>query len=290
MSVSPTVDWSAVLFEHLERLSARPAPFSVSTAEDLWTDPHISERMLELHLDGDVAMASPTAEFIDRALRWITDVTSLGQASRLLDLGCGPGLYANRLARTGADVVGVDFSQRSIRHAEGTADPRARPAYLLGNYLEVDVPGHFDVVLLAMYDYCAIGPRQRRQLLTRIRSWLRPGGSFVFDVYGVRALAERVEGVTYAPDLMEGFWSPERYHGFLRTFVYDEQRVALDRYVIVEATQRRTIDNWLQYFDEPAITEELDSAGFDVVQVVGDLTGAAIEPEPWELCVVATPR
>ncbi len=45
------------MFEDLAALNERPAPFSVYTADILWTDPHISARMLDFHLDaeGDVA-------------------------------------------------------------------------------------------------------------------------------------------------------------------------------------------------------------------------------------------
>ncbi|MGI9622295.1 MAG: class I SAM-dependent methyltransferase, partial [Acidimicrobiales bacterium] len=249
-----------------------------------------SERMLGFHLDGKVAMASRPTEFIERSVRWIAKLTTLDRTSRLLDLGCGPGLYANRLALTGADVVGVDFSERSIRHAERTADPRRRPTYILGNYLDVDLPGDFDLVLLAMCDFCALSPEQRQQLLLRIRSWLRAGGRFVFDVYGMESLRDRGETVTYSPDLMGGFWSHERYHGFLHTFVYEDEGVVLDKYEIIESTRSRTIYNWLQYFDETTLTHELESCGLVVEEVFGDLTGAVLEAEPRELCVVASSR
>lgn len=279
-----------VLFDRLERFNERPPPFSISTAADLWTDSHTSERMLEFHLDGETALASRPAEFIDRSLEWIGQLARLGPTSRLLDLGCGPGLYTNRLARTGADVVGVDFSERSIRHAERTADSTASPTYVVGDYLEVEVPGDFDVVLLAMYDYCALGPDQRRRLLDRIHAWLRPDGRFIFDVYGLVSLSERNEDVTYALDLMNGFWSAEPYHGFLRTFVYPEERVTLDKYEIIDATRSRTIYNWLQYFDEGSLAEELEAADLVVDAVFGDLAGAPPHADGGEFCVIARRR
>lgn len=278
-----------MLFEDLERINVRPAPFSAYTAEELWTDPHTSARMLEFHLDGDVALASRTTAFIERSVRWLADLATLDRTSRVLDLGCGPGLYANRLAVTGADVVGVDFSERSIRHAERTADPTARPTYLLGNYLEVDVPGDFDLVLLAMCDFCPLSPAQRHRLLLRIRSWLRAGGRFVFDVHGMRWLRERTESITYAPDLMDGFWSANPYHGFLHTYVYEEEGVVLDKYEIIEPDRTRTVYNWLQCFDETTLTRELAACGLAVDRVVGDLTGAPLDPDPREFAVVAIP-
>jgi len=48
----------------------------------------------------------------------ILDFVSLLPArARILDLGCGPGHESMRIAQTGADVVGVDFSEECIRIA-----------------------------------------------------------------------------------------------------------------------------------------------------------------------------
>lgn len=281
-----------MLFEQLESINARPEPFSNYTAEDLWADPHISQQMLSAHLNGDVAMASRTTSFIERSLRWITQLASLEQAarSRILDLGCGPGLYANRLALTGAEVIGVDFSERSIRHASGSANQSASPTYVLGNYLEVDIHGTFDLILLAMCDYCALSPNQRRTLLRRVHTWLRPGGRFVFDVYGLQSLRDRDEGVIYSPDLMDGFWSPGVYHGFHRTFVYEDHALVLDKFDIIEAERSRSIYNWLQHFDVVSITTELEACGLAVDGLYGDLTGAQFAADLREYCVVAVTR
>ena len=272
---------------HVDHGIDRPAPFSISTVEELWTDDHTSKRMLEFHLDGDVALASGTTEFIAGAFDWISGRVGLGDGSTVLDLGCGPGLYANRFAAAGAAVVGVDFSERSLRHARATADPDADATYLHGNYLEVEVDGAFDLILLAMYDYCAIGPDQRRHLLRRIRDWLEPDGRFVFDVYAIRSLAEREESETQAENLMDGFWSAEPYHGSLRTLLYPDERVGLDLYEIVESGRTRTIYNWLQYFDTDTLNKELATAGLEIDQLVGDLTGAPLDADPHHFGVVA---
>ena len=43
------------------------------------------------------------------------------RSSRVLDLGCGPGLYTSRLARRGHTCVGIDFSPASIEYAREVA-------------------------------------------------------------------------------------------------------------------------------------------------------------------------
>lgn len=42
-----------------------------------------------------------------------------GNPTRILDLGCGPGLYTSRLARLGHCCVGIDFSEYAGLYERG---------------------------------------------------------------------------------------------------------------------------------------------------------------------------
>lgn len=46
------------MFDSLEDINARPAPFRFYTAADLWTDAHTSKKMLEYHPDHSVDLSS----------------------------------------------------------------------------------------------------------------------------------------------------------------------------------------------------------------------------------------
>lgn len=277
------------MFDELQTFRTRPAPFAVWTADLLWTDPHVSARMLEFHLDGTVDLSSRTTAFIDRSVGWLTGTIGIGAGTRVLDLGCGPGLYSNRLAAAGADVTGVDFSARSLDHARETAPSGPGGVrYLHGNYLDTAIPGRYDVALMIMCDFCALGPGQRGHLLERLSTLLAPGGRFVFDVYGLPALAAREERASFAANPAGGFWSSHPYFEFLHTFVYGSERVTLDRYDIVEADRRRTIYNWLQHYDVPGLEAELRRHGFDLTTLTADLAGAPFDPDGHEFAAVAT--
>jgi len=104
------------LFDRLQEFGTRPAPFSHYTAAKLWNDPHVSKRMLAAHLDETTNRASHTGQLVKQSVEWLISRFEVGAASRVLDLGCGPGLYTLPLAETGAIVTGVDFSKRSIAH------------------------------------------------------------------------------------------------------------------------------------------------------------------------------
>ena len=274
------------LFTTLERINERPALYSRSTADALWTSPDISEMLLRFHLDGEVDVASRRTDFIEASADWMVSAFDLGPGRRVLDLGCGPGLYTNRLARSGASVTGVDFSARSIEHARADAEREGLAVeHVLGDYLAVDLEPGIDLAIMIMCDYCALSPPQRRQLLERVGQVLAPGGAFLFDVYSLAAFETWEEQVGYGPGLMDGFWSAQPYYGFLNTFRYEAERVVLEKYAIVEATGTREYLNWFAHYDVASLTAEVEAAGLQVSAVHGDVAGAAFDPNTPEFAV-----
>src|SRR4030042_1920824 len=100
----------------LQDLQQPPAPFT--PGEPLfWDDPHISSQMLAFHLDPGIDAASRSPQTIDRSVVWITATLGLQPGDAVLDLGCGPGLYASRLAGRGVRLPGGDYSRPSIAYA-----------------------------------------------------------------------------------------------------------------------------------------------------------------------------
>jgi cyclopropane fatty-acyl-phospholipid synthase-like methyltransferase len=215
----------------------------------------------------------------------------VGKGTKIADFGCGPGLYTTRLARRGADVTGIDFSKRSIDHACKTAAVEGLSIrYINESYLELELDDRFDLVMMIMCDFCALSPEQRRTMLRKFHGLLAPGGAVLLDVYSLAAFAGRKEQATCEIDLLDGFWSPHRYYGFLNIFTYDEEKVALDKYTIVEEARTRTIYNWLQYFSPEALEQELNGCGLDIEKRYADVAGSTYNPEHTEFAVVARKR
>jgi SAM-dependent methyltransferase len=276
------------MFKELERIHSKPRPFGQYTAAELWTDPHISARMLEYHLNDEVDISSRNTRFIDRSVEWICTRFSIGEQARIADFGCGPGLYATRLAERGAQVTGIDFSARSIDHAGQVAAGKGLSIdYVNRNYLEFDTDARFGLILMIMCDFCALSPAQRQSLLARFHAQLEPGGAVLLDVYSLHAFEQRTEAVAFEPNLMDGFWSAGDYYGFLNTFRYEDEKVVLDQYTIVEADRTRTIYNWLQYFGTGDLAREFLEAGFAVEETLADVAGAPYDPGSDEFAVVA---
>lgn len=276
------------MFGQLEEINSRPAPFSASTAEALWTDEHTSARMLAHHLDPDVDISSRNHAFIDRSVDWIASRFDLGEGAHVADFGCGPGLYTTRIARTGARVTGIDFSERSIVHARETArDAGLSIDYLVADYLELEIEARFDLIIMIMCDFCTLGPSRRKILLEKFHRTLGSGGAVLLDAYTLNAFAKRGEAATYEKNQLGGFWSASPYYGFVNTFKYDAEKVVLDKYTVVEEDRSGTFYNWFQYFTPESLGSEVEGAGLTVEAILANVAGDEFDPAADELAVIA---
>jgi SAM-dependent methyltransferase len=109
---------------------------------------------------------------------WLTDLDDrLEPGSTVVDLGCGCGLpTAATLSAAGHHVTGVDFSAVQIRRARELV-PTA--TFLQADATEVDFPAGSVDAVLSFYLFIHLPLAEQPPLLTRIASWLRPGGRFL---------------------------------------------------------------------------------------------------------------
>ncbi len=275
-------------YEELETINLRPKPFEFYTASDLWTDEYTSKQMLAFHLNESVDISSRNAQFIQESVAWIISRFNLSSDTSVADFGCGPGLYAKPLAEHQVKVTGIDFSKRSIQHAISAAERAELPInYIHCNYLEFETEERFDVIIMIMCDFCALSPAQREVMLKKFCALLKPKGRVLLDVYSLAGYVQREETASYQLNQMNGFWSPNRYYGFHNTFKYEDEKVILDKYTIVECNRSRTVYNWLQYFSTEALKTEFANAGLRVTDIYSDVAGTSFNPQATEFAVVA---
>lgn len=276
------------MFEKLEKINKRPKPFEFYTASDLWTDEHTSAQMLAFHLNGNIDVSSRNAEFIDRSVEWISSHFNVGAGTKIIDFGCGPGLYTTRLAQRQAYVTGIDFSKGSIQYAQEVATrEKLSILYVNQNYLEFETDDRFHLILMIMCDFCTLSPTQRKKMLSKFHTILEPGGSVLLDVYSLKTFEQREEIAMYETNLLNGFWSSNKYFGFLNTFKYEEEKVILDKYTIIEETTTRTVYNWFQCFSPKALEREFVECGFKIEGLYSDVAGSPFDAEAKEFAVIA---
>ena len=276
------------MFKELEEINSSPAPFQFYTADTLWTDNHISKKMLESDLNEDIEVSIQNREFINHSVDWIVTHFGIEKNRRVADFGCGMGTYATQLAEKGADVTGIDFSETFIQHAKEVAKQKEMDIiYVLQDYLEFETEERFDLITLLLCDFCALSPSQRKTMLKKFYKFLKPDGSVLIDVYSLNAFNQREEAETYEHSRLDGFWSPENYYCLQNIFKYDEEKVVLDKYTIIEKERTRIAYNWLQYYSEDSLRKEFEENGFNVEGFYSDVTGTTTSPESLEIVIIA---
>jgi len=114
---------------------------------------------------------------------------------RLLDLGCGTGGHALRLAQRGHLVLGVDRSPEMLARAraKAVAARHSSPEFRQADIRKLDLRKRFDAVLM-MFTVLGyqLDDSDLLAALATVRRHLEPGGLFLFDVWhGPAVLAER---------------------------------------------------------------------------------------------------
>jgi SAM-dependent methyltransferase len=257
--------------------NAQKPPYFEPSSEQFWNDPHIAQQMLAAHLDPDSDAASRSPQTIDQTVQWLIGRLKLKSGTRLLDLGCGPGLYCKRFANYGLKVTGVDFSENSLRYAR-EHDPLSN--YIHQNYLAGEpFEGRFDVVTLIYGDFCVPCERDRTQLLNMIYGVLNPGGYFVFDVTTRIHFTQSNTAQSWTLADKGGFWKATPHLVLMERFDYPEHNTFLDQYLVIEENGRLSVyRNWFQCYTLETITEELARSKFKVASAYSDLIGTPYAP------------
>ena len=134
------------------------------------------------------------------------------EGTAVLDLGCGTGQHAIRLAKRGFEVTGVDRSPEMLRIARVKAEQSLdelspQPSFVEGDVTSVRLGGApFDAALMmfAVLGYQVTNEAVRAALRT-VRTHLRRGALFVCDVwYGPAVLSVRPSERTKVVDAPGG--------------------------------------------------------------------------------------
>jgi 2-polyprenyl-3-methyl-5-hydroxy-6-metoxy-1,4-benzoquinol methylase len=276
------------MFKELKEINSRPSPFQFYTADELWTNEHTSKQMLQYHLNESIDVASRNRDFIQRSVEWIVSFFKVDEKTEIADFGCGPGLYTNNLAERGAIMTGIDFSEISLNYAKQVAAEKGLNVnYVLKNYLDYETTNRFELITMIMCDFCVLSPDQRKKILSKFHSLLKPGGSVLLDVYSINSFNQKEEAATYEWNLLNGFWSQEDYYCFVNTYKYEMEKVTLDKYTIIEPSRKRVVYNWFQYYSKESLTKEFEANGFTIEHFYSDVAGKSLTYESDEIAVVA---
>lgn len=258
-------------FEVLKEATEKPELYEKSTHK-FWDDPHISQQMLKAHLNPEIEAASKERKTIDFETDFIIQTTGMNDKMFVIDLGCGPGLYVDAFAKTGANVIGVDISANSIQYAKKNIQvENEKVSFHEMNYLNLDYNEVFDVTTLIYYDFCALSIKDQSRLLHRVHKALKPGGCFLLDVFTEHHKSDMSVNIFFENG---GFWSNRPYWLIKTAFMYNEPKVECFQHAIInEAGAMKLIRVFHRLFSLNEIQDLLANHGFKVEKVFKNLKG-----------------
>lgn len=187
-------------------------------------------------------------------------------ASRVLDLGCGPGAHAIGFARLGHRVTGVDTSPRLLDRARSAA----RAAGVEVEWVEADMrhlqlPSSFELICSLYASFGYFDDSTNRRVLENVCASLAPQGAFVLDLIGRETAARH--------------WQERRWHevdGVLyleRCTSADDWASMVSEWIVVRKGVRTDFRATQRLYSGTELRGLLLSVGFARVRLAGGLDG-----------------
>jgi 2-polyprenyl-3-methyl-5-hydroxy-6-metoxy-1,4-benzoquinol methylase len=272
----------------LADLPSDPEPFA-DGRQIPWNDPAFSRRMLAYHLDESNDVASRRAEKRERIIDALIEATGIASGDRVLDIGCGPGLYCQEWARRGMRVEGWDYAPAAIEYARNQAHAAGMEIhYERDDYRNLDAVARFDLVTLIYGDLNVFSRADAAALLARVRQALVPGGFFYADIstpaaYPAQSVTQRF---SYH---RSGLWSEGPYLELYKAHPVRSDDLRWERYVIVEASTglAHVYTTWSQEYTHDTIGGLVEGAGLRVKALYDDPTFSVLCPDPTWIGVLA---
>lgn len=111
-----------------------------------------------------------------RRANLITKGAGLRPNKKVLEIGCGTGLFTELFAQTGAHILAVDISDRLLNIAKERKLPSKRIRFLAARFEDCNLEGPFDAVIGSSI----LHHLDLKVALSKIYTLLKPGGFMCF--------------------------------------------------------------------------------------------------------------
>ena len=200
-----------------------------------WNDPKFSQRMLKEHLTQDHDAASRRFFIIDQQVGWIHNRFLQEKPARILDLGCGPGLYASRLAKLGHFCVGIDYSPASISYARKIANEENLNCKYFEEDIRIAKYGEgYELVMLIYGEFNVFRPTDAGIILEKAWSALAPGGILLLEPHPYEVIKKLGSQPSFWYSESEGLFSDKPYLCLEECFWDPSNQATTIRYYIVD--------------------------------------------------------
>jgi SAM-dependent methyltransferase len=268
-----------------------PAPFPWSEGDNIpWNEPEFSQRMLKEHLSQEHDAASRRSELIDRHVGWIHEALLQGKPARILDLGCGPGLYASRLAGLGHTCTGIDYSPASIHYARQQAEQAGLPcSYIEADIRSVSYGSGYDLAMLIYGEFNVFRPTDAEKILLNIHQALKPGGWLLLEPHTEAAVSQMGSSHSIWYSAASGLFGDQPYLCLKESHWDEDSRAATIRYYIIDAgtSQVTRYAQSLQAYTNEQYQKVITDCGFASIQFFPSLAGEPVQSQEAFIAITA---
>jgi len=211
----------------------------------------------------------------------------------ILELGCGTGIHASLLAKSGYKVCGVDLSAEMLELAEERSrnlPPEIELKFKEGDVRTVRVEEKFDAVLSLFHVISYQVTNEDLQAAFRTaKAHLQPGGVFVFDCwYGPTVLSDppavRVKRLSDESISVTRIAEPVMYP--------NDNLVDVNYHVFIKDSEGKIEEveetHTMRYLFKPEIDALAEQNGFEVLKFGEWMTDKAAGFDTWGVYFVVT--
>ncbi|MBA3042640.1 MAG: class I SAM-dependent methyltransferase [Alphaproteobacteria bacterium] len=206
---------------------------------------------------------------------------------RILDLGCGTGSVALRLADLGHHVTGLDPAPGMLDVARAK-DKAGTVRWLAGDARDFALGETFDLIIMTGHVFQVfLDDAETLAVLSSARRHLADGGRLVFESRNppARAWEGWKEELTRERTDVPGIGPVEVYYQVREAW---GDFVRFDAvFTLLESSERRISESTLRFPGRDTIAQLLKSAGFSSVKWLGDWDGTPLHPHSPEIIVIA---
>jgi SAM-dependent methyltransferase len=195
-----------------------------------------------------------------RELDFLVNELKLDKTMQILDLACGHGRHANRLAEFGYNVTGVDITKGFIEIAKKDAKSRGvNVKYIRQDMRKITFREEFDRIIILFTAFGYFKDKENYKVLENVEKALKPKGLFCFDIPDRDGFVK--EFLPYVVVEKNKDLMIDR-----NTFDRATKRI-YDKRIIIRNGKRKDAPFFIRLYNSDEIRKLLNKAGFGIYKI-----------------------
>jgi SAM-dependent methyltransferase len=203
-----------------------------------------------------------------RETKFIYQVLNLAKRAKILDLACGFGRHAVRLAKKGFDVTCLDLNQNLLELAKKSAKQSRAPLRTVQSDMR-DIPyqNEFDAVInmFSSFGYFK-DERENLRVLRAVAKALKTNGVFLLDLPNKNWMLTKV--------------NKKNWQNLNNTYILEERswnkkkNIYFNEITLIKLNKtRKKIYTLLHLYELSEIKKKFEKVGFEILRLYGDYNG-----------------